>query len=70
MARKQRTAFAVETPNGWGLSIRKEPKANAEVLEVLPYGAQVEVTKKSGVPEGWCAVSGGYVVAKYLKEVN
>ena len=71
MARKQRTVLTVNTPNNWWLSVRKEPKANAEVLYVLPYGAQVEVIKESGVPEGWCAVSsGGYIVRKFLEEVK
>lgn len=68
MAKKQRTVLTVATPNNWWLSVRKEPHKNAEVIEVLPHGAEVEISEMSGLPVGWCAVSsGGYVRKEFLK---
>lgn len=47
-----------------GLRVREEPSTEAEVLEVLPYGTEIE-----GETEGeWIRLEDGYVSAEFVGE--
>lgn len=68
MARKAKTSgdaavFTVNSPTG--LNVREMPDRAAKVVSVLPHGETVE--QAGNAPQGWLAVSGGYVMREYLK---
>lgn len=47
-----------------GLRLRKEPSLDAEIIQVLPFGTEVEGT----VSAGWMKTDDGYLKAEYLSE--
>ena len=51
----------------WGLNLRSGPGVAFPVVRVLPNGAEV-VTPAPADGE-WCAVEGGWVMSRYLREV-
>lgn len=62
MAKKKTYTVNSET----GLNLRESPSKDAKVLSVLNYGDKVTPVK-ADAPDGWVALDGGFVMAKFLK---
>lgn len=62
MAKKKTYTVNSET----GLNLRESPSKDAKVLSVLNYGDKVTAVQTE-VPDGWVALDGGFVMAKFLK---
>ena len=54
-----------------GLRLRTSPAASGEVVEILPYGTEVDVEYRVN-PYGdeWLKIDGGYVKAEYVSGEN
>lgn len=54
------------------VNVRKGPNKNADVLDVLPVGFEVEILKNQG--KGWITISTekipkGYIMEEFVKEI-
>ena len=54
------SAAYITAPNG--LCVRSEPSEDAEVLEVLPIGTEVD----GEITDGWMQIEGGYISTDYI----
>lgn len=59
------TRYLVSYP--WGLNLRSGPGVDFSVIRVMPEGAAV--IQKGPAADGWVPVAGGWVMARYLREV-
>lgn len=61
----QNRTFVVAT-NRDGVNLREKPDMKAKVIAFIPNGERVEENPDAVTAPGWTAVTGGYVMTKYL----